>query len=301
MVAARGILLTPMTDHHFLALDGGGTGCRAMICDAEGREIIRMAGAGANLTSDFDSACQNIKDTISAAYRAAGMDEAAMATGIAVLGVAGAEIGDAAARLRSRLAFAVMDVVSDQDIAIAGILGHDDGTLAQIGTGSFFVTRQGGMNRRAGGHGFILGDECSGAWLGREVLRASLHAVDGVGDSSPLTDAILAGFDNDPHRIVMFARDASAADFAGYAPRLFSAAETGDGVADRIITDTVRQFERIVTRLEAGATPPLFLCGGVGARLIPLVSSPLRERIATPQGDGLSGALRLAQALHEAG
>ena len=63
--------------------------------------------------------------------------------------------------------------------------------------------------------------------------------------------------------------------------------------------DAVRQFEHIVTRLEAGATPPLFLCGGVGERLIPLVSSPLRERIATPQGDGLSGALRLAQALHE--
>ena len=290
-----------MTDLHFIALDGGGTGCRAVICGPDGVELARVSGGGANLTSDFDSACRNITDTLTAAYHAAGMDAAAMDADIAILGVAGAEVGDAAARLAARLGFAASRVLSDQDITIAGVLGEDDGTVAQIGTGSFFATRQAGTVRRAGGRGLVLGDECSGAWLGRDLLRAAIRACDGLGDSSPLTDSVLAEFDDDPHRIVLFARDASAAAFAGYAPRLFAAANAGDAIAGGIITDAANELERIVARIEDGATPPLYLCGGVGEQLTPFVSTALRDRIAVPDGDGLSGALRMARALHDAG
>ena len=35
-----------MKDLHFLALDGGGTGCRAMLCAADGRELGRAIGGG---------------------------------------------------------------------------------------------------------------------------------------------------------------------------------------------------------------------------------------------------------------
>ena len=310
-----------MTGPHFLALDGGGSGCRAIICGPDGNEISRVAGGGANLTSDFEAAARNIRDTIMAACREAGLDEAAISASIAVLGVAGAEVGDSALRLSAQLPFAMSQVVSDQDITIAGVLGQNDGTLAQIGTGSFFVTQCDTRIRRAGGHGFILGDECSGGWLGREVLRATLRAYDGTAASSLLTNAIMAEFDDDPHKIVLFARDASAAAFAGYAPRLFSAAQDGDVIASAIINEAVHDLERIVAIIESedaeaentgpensgpenrrkGATPPLFLCGGVGERFIPLVSENFRDRIAVPDGDGISGALIMARNLYETG
>lgn len=294
-----------MTDLHFLTLDGGGTGCRAKIYSVAGQELSRISVGPANLTSDFEAAHRNIGEAITAVYSAAGLPADARSSGIAVLGVAGAEVADAAARIQdgllTGLGFANFKVVSDRDITVAGVLGSEDGTLAQIGTGSFFVHRGNGRTRQAGGHGLILGDECSGAWLGRELLRATIRATDGTGDNSPLATAILSEFENDPHNLILFARDASAADFAAYAPHLFSAAETGDLVASSIVGQAVADLERIVTIIEDGATPPMFLCGGLGEHFIPLVGEALSTRIARPGGDGLSGALAMARELLDAG
>ena len=92
-----------MKDLHFLALDGGGTGCRAMLCAADGRELGRAMGGGANLASDFKAAHDNIHKAIGDVYQAAGLPQSAMSAGVAVLGVAGADIGNAAARLQAGL------------------------------------------------------------------------------------------------------------------------------------------------------------------------------------------------------
>lgn len=55
------------------------------------------------------------------------------------------------------------------------------GALAGVGTGSYVGFLTGGSVRFAGGWGLALGDEASGAWLGREVLRAALMAHEGAG------------------------------------------------------------------------------------------------------------------------
>ena len=247
-----------MQDVHFLALDGGGTGCRAMICGADGRELGRAVGGGANLTSDFEAACENILATISNAYEDAGLQAGAMSSGMAVLGVAGAEIGDCANRLQDRLDFAKLRVLSDRDTAIAGVLGEEDGTLAQIGTGSFFVTCRAGVTRHAGGWGLVLGDECSGAWLGRELLRSTLRAQDGLEDGSGLTETVLSAFSNNPQAIILSAQTASPADFAAYAPQLFSACEGGD--ARGLTGSFTRQFSNSSRRLRFWRRDPVFHC-----------------------------------------
>ena len=90
------------------------------------------------------------------------------------------------------LPFANATLMSDHQISIAGVLSNADGILAQIGKGSFFVSRNGGRLVEAGGWGFTLSDECIGALLGREVLRAALRAHDGVDPGSHLTSQILA-------------------------------------------------------------------------------------------------------------
>ena len=154
------------------------------------------------------------------------------------------------------------------------------------------------MTRHAGGWGLVLGDECSGAWLGRELLRATLRAHDGVDAGSPLTETVMKDFDGDTSQLVLFARDASAADFASYAPRLFSANDTGDELASVILRHAVSDLERTLTALEAASFPPLYLCGGVGERYAELLDDTFRARITKPEGDGLGGALSMAMALH---
>ena len=73
-------------------------------------------------------------------------------------------------------------VSDDRPTNMAGALGGTDGYVAAIGTGSFLGRQSGAEQRFIGGWGLRLGDEASGAWLGRRVLSRVLDWRDGVVD-----------------------------------------------------------------------------------------------------------------------
>ena len=63
------------------------------------------------------------------------------------------------------------------------------------GTGSIAYGRDAeGRAARAGGWGYVLGDEGSGYWLGRQALRAVVRSSDGRGPATALTPRILAHY-----------------------------------------------------------------------------------------------------------
>src|SRR5215217_1934342 len=53
-----------------------------------------------------------------------------------------------------------------------------------------------GRNARAGGHGYLLGDEGSGYWIGREAVRAALRAADGTGPPTVLAALVQEAFES---------------------------------------------------------------------------------------------------------
>ena len=285
-----------MSEPLIVTVDGGGTQCRAAIFEADGRRLGHATCAFANLVTDFEDSRRHITEAIDAAYRDAGMADMSERSDIAVLGIAGAEIGDLSTRLEGALDFATVRVMSDRDIAVAGILGDRNGTLAQIGTGSFFARQRDGQLSYAGGWGLTLGDECSGAWLGRELLRAVLMAYDGLLESSPLSEQIFSTFDNGPDGIVMFAAKATPADFAELAHVLFEAHERGDSLATHVVTRAVSDLERVLNAMivEDG---DLYITGGVGVRYKPLLATTFRNCISDPKGDSLSGAFSIGAEL----
>ena len=285
-----------MSEPLIVALDGGGTHSRAAIFDADGRQFGRATGGYANLATDFEASRQHIAEVIDAVYRNAGLPNQAGRSDIAVLGIAGAEIGDLSTRLESALDFATVRVMSDRDIAVAGILGDRNGTLAQIGTGSFFARQHDGRLSYAGGWGLTLGDECSGAWLGRELLRAVLMAHDGLLERSSLAEQITSSIGNGPDGIVMFAAKAIPADFAELAPVLFEAHESGDSLANHVLTRAVADLERILTAMHVNGSD-LFITGGVGARYRPMLAAAFKDALKEPAGDSLSGAFSIGRAL----
>ena len=156
--------------------------------------------------------------------------------------------------------------------------------------------QHGGQLSYAGGWGLTLGDECSGAWLGRELLRAVLMTHDGLLEGSPLGEQIFSTFDNGPDGIVMFAATATPADFAELAPVLFEAHERGDSLATHVVTHAVSDLERVLTAMivEDG---DLHITGGVGVRYKPLLATSFRNRISDPKGDSLSGAFNIGAEL----
>ncbi|MGO8264342.1 N-acetylglucosamine kinase, partial [Rhizobium ruizarguesonis] len=79
------------------------------------------------------------------------------------------------------------------------------GIVGAFGTGSVYNARRDGRLNGIGGWGFVVGDKASGARLGRDLMERSLLAHDGVRPASPITDAVMTEYGNDPERIVEFA------------------------------------------------------------------------------------------------
>lgn len=282
-----------MVERFILAIEGGGTRTRAALADSEGRVIARVEGRFSNLTSDFNASLQNIRDLIVATYDSAHRPVDLRANDVAIVGSAGANVGTVASRLAAALDFADIRVMSDREITVAGVLGTKDGTLAQVGTGSFFVSRYQGHLKQVGGWGFQLGDDCSGAWLGRELLRQTLRAHDGLADMTDLIAQTLGMFNDNPSDIVLFGKTATPQHFGEFAPAIFDALDSGDRAAAMIIDQARYDLEVIVRSLDAARTGRLYLGGSVGKRLAPLLSRDLGNLLTQSDGDGLSGAVSL--------
>ena len=79
-----------------------------------------------------------------------------------------------------------MHVTGDADSARAGAFLGAPGVVVIAGTGSMASGWNGESSARAGGHGFLLGDEGGAYWIGRAAVRAALRWEDGMGGGSEL-------------------------------------------------------------------------------------------------------------------
>ncbi len=280
----------------YLGIDGGGTSCRAAVADAQGRILGRATSGSANILSDFDGAHANILAAATGALSAAALPTARLVDCTAVLGLAGNNVGDTAARMAARLPFAETRIVSDGLIALEGAFGRADGAILIVGTGTIGIVRAGGQVSTLGGWGFQVSDLGSGARLGQAALQESLLAYDGIGPRSPFTDAVLALFDRDPDQIVLFARSASPGDYARHARLVLEHAERGDPVAMAILAASLERIDAMAEAAFARGAPALCLLGGLGPVLAPKLAARHQARIVPPEADAVSGAVALAVA-----
>jgi glucosamine kinase len=277
----------------YLGVDGGGTGCRAVVADASGRVLGRGEGASANIWTDPDGARANILAAVDAALAGQGAGPESLH---AVLGLAGANVAEAATRLMRQLPFAKARVESDAVIALKGALGEADGIVATLGTGSVFGVQRAGAVRIIGGWGFQIGDQGSGARMGRSLLEAALLAHDGLGVGSPLAAAVVTEVGG-PAGLVTFARDARPADYARFVPRILEAAARGDAVAAAVLAEAEVSVGGAIDRLQDGGTIPICFLGGLGPIFATRLAGRYSGLIRAPLGTALDGALAMARAL----
>src|SRR5437879_7072469 len=110
-------------------------------------------------------------------------------------GSAGAEVPAGRERLENLLASILpgckVTVVHDARLVLAAA-GLDSGVALIAGTGSVAFGRDpGGREARAGGWGWLLGDEGSGAWIVREAAREVLRRADAGEHLGPLGSELL--------------------------------------------------------------------------------------------------------------
>jgi glucosamine kinase len=274
-----------------IGIDGGGTGCRVVVC-AQGQEV-RAEGGPANVLSDPEEAVASITATLDRALADAALPQDALQRARIVAGLAGCRLPDIADAFAMRLPF-LAHVVEDSVTALEGAFEGSHGTLVNLGTGSFFIRRDDRGITHHGGWGLILGDEGSAAWLGREALSLALKIQDGSErqySDDPLLAALLTA--SEPHP-VLFAHDAGPDDFARIAPLIMQSASP---MAKRLRLQVLMAVQQGLQRIAHPDGSPWALTGGLGHALAAHVSGKMAEGLHAPKGTALDGALAMARAL----
>jgi glucosamine kinase len=300
--------------------DLGGTSTRIVIADHEGNVVGRGAAAGGNPTSHPASAAANFGQAIHQALK--GLDPGLVAAG--VIGAAGgsalsnpgvAAQFDAAwtgAGLTTRA-----DFIGDLEVAFASGTPEPDGTVLIAGTGSAAgLVRDHRLTRTADGHGWLLGDDGSGFWLGREAMRSLLRALD-LGEQigalgEAVTRAILPDHDtaasaeregynrlrDDLIRVVNARPPVLLAELARV---VVAADDEGDESAHAIVKRAAALLTETVSRLRTTKdTNPLVLAGSVAGESSPvgrLLRLTIHEQFdgeVLTARDGVGGATWLA-------
>ncbi|HEX6463152.1 MAG TPA: BadF/BadG/BcrA/BcrD ATPase family protein, partial [Vicinamibacterales bacterium] len=233
------------------------------------------------------------------------------------LGIAGVDRQEDASVVRAimrRIGYKAKTlVVNDALVALEAGAPEHPGVVVIAGTGSIAYGRN-GLNQaaRAGGWGYVLGDEGSGYWIGRAALRAVLRAADRRGPSTRLTGLLLeyygvAKAQDLIHQVYHGVQRPSA--IAALSQCVQSAFTAGDAVAIGILRAAADELESsalsVAKRLElVGAAFPFVLSGGI-FRAVPWLEEELARRLplASPRSEvvllGVEpaiGAVRLALA-----
>jgi glucosamine kinase len=289
--------LTMASNTLFLGVDGGGTRCRARLCDAAGNRLGEAEGGPANIRLGVQEAFASVLDATLRALEQAHLTPDDLPRIIACLALAGAtEPTELAAARRQKQAFGRAIVTADAHAACVGAHRGHDGGVVIVGTGSIGWAVLRGRQHRVGGWGLELSDDGSGAWIGREVLRRVLLAQDGRAPWTALLRAVFESFGADPHAIVAWAARARPGDFGALAPQVVHHAARHDDVALALLRLAAAHIEALAMRLITLGAPRLSLSGGLAPHIVGFLSEPTRAKFVPPQGDALDGALLLARA-----
>ena len=192
-------------------------------------------------------------------------------------------------------------LVNDVESAWAAGLNLADGIVIIAGTGSIAYGVHGERSLRCGGWDYELGDEGSGGWLGKELLRA--RQCDGRDPAGPLRNLVRQELElADYFDIIAFAQEhmANRSRISALAPLVSKAAAAGDASARRILERAATEEAEMVAAIvrgifdepdnqAAGSIPVTYVGGTFKAG----------EAILGPLGAALPRCCRLIAPLHE--
>ena len=175
-------------------------------------------------------------------------------------------------------------VVHDSRLLLAAG-GASAGVAVIGGTGSAAWGRNSlGEEARAGGWGYLLGDEGSGYWLGREAVRHSLRRMNQGLEPDELTTALLAscGVDDSNKLIALFhSPDTGRRYWAERARLVVDAAAAGHAASQDLVDQAGRDLAALAlqTVRKLGIDGPVILGGGLGMN-VPRLRASFRAALA---------------------
>jgi glucosamine kinase len=282
-------------DFFLIGIDGGGSGTRVVLGDAQGRELAQAASGPSGLGLGVERAWQAIAAGCTDALARVGapLDWSRCVLGC---GLAGVDNRDWVAEFRARAPeVAGLAVERDSYTTLLGAHGGAPGVIVALGTGSVAAVLDGdGEFRIASGYGYPSGDEASGAWLGLRLIVHAQQALDKRVANDELAQALLAHTGaHDRDGLIVWVCEANQTAYARLAPIAF--AHRSHPFAARLLGDAGAEVGKMIAALDPSATLPVALCGGLGTPLREYVPQVYQARLREPLTDSAHGGLQLAQ------
>ncbi|HET9319598.1 MAG TPA: BadF/BadG/BcrA/BcrD ATPase family protein [Bryobacteraceae bacterium] len=232
----------------FLGVDGGQSSTEALIGDDAGRVLGTGLGGPCNhvgAAEGREKLARAVGESVALAAKQAGFDASQMQFEAACFGMSGGP-DDKQVILGEILRARKLVVTHDALIALSGATGGEPGVVTIAGTGSIaFGRNAAGETARAGGWGFLFGDEGSGFDIARQALRAALRFEEGWGPQTSLHRALLdfagaADANELMHRL--YTREWPKPRVAALAKLVETEALASDAVARDILLNAAQQL-----------------------------------------------------------
>lgn len=228
-------------------IDGGQTATRCVLADWKGR----ILGHGLSLplihldaNGGREQFVQSMTQALQRSWATARLKPRPLAA--LVVGATGIVAGSREAELAEELLADIVQsrsihVCSDAKIALVGAHEGSPGIIVIAGTGTIAMgIDRSGRVARAGGWGWLIGDDGSSFAIGRAGLKAALYARDGIGPTTLLASIMAKHFNvvdlYDVKRIV-YESQFGASGFAALGAMVSQAVDSEDPVALEIVKD----------------------------------------------------------------
>lgn len=192
-------------------------------------------------------------------------------------------------------------LTNDIELAYFAEFGRQTGILLILGTGSIAYKFKDGSFFRTGGWGFELGDEASGYYLGKRLLREFTHQADGRSPKTLLYSTVRTYFnlEND-FDLISLVKDMGRADIASLSKLVFDLYKSNDLAAFRIIADMVEESTKMIKALLDSDIEEVIIFGGLTNNDIGLekmIEKKLKEKVkvSLAASDALEGGYKLAK------
>jgi N-acetylglucosamine kinase-like BadF-type ATPase len=300
----------------FLGVDGGQSSVTAVIGDERGR-VLGTGRAGP---------CPEIGNIAEAISRADGSTTFDGTFEAACFGLSGGG-ADREREIRDLVKANHYLITHDAWVALAGATARQPGVVTIAGTGSIaFGKNRGGRSARAGGWGYIFGDEGGAFDIVRQALRAALRYEEGWGEPTALRDYLLGK--RTANALCGLAEETGAPDaatsandllhrwyragssrdqVAALAPLVDQAAAAGDRVANDILKNAAQQLAALAASVRGQLFPGepalvsywggVFRSAAIRERFRMLVELDSLNRFTPPRHSPALGALLEAYAL----
>ena len=277
----------------YLGIDGGGTKCKARLEDAQGNLLAEAIAGPANAARNLTGSVKAVLEASEKAIAKANIKGLTLNQIHAGIGLAGINIPQVKqAFLKQSLPFASWHITTDLHIACLGAHLGQDGAIVIVGTGSSGVAIHNDQQFEMGGHGFVVGDKGSGAWLGKMAISHCLETLDGITPNNLLSKQVINLLDCDSaYDLVNLTLEAKPVLFASVAPLIFQLAANQQEDALLLVNQAATYINKICHRLLSGNLHRLSLIGGITQSLTPYLDSQLQAIIRPAQATPEQGAI----------